>query len=556
MLGPHKWTYPASHGKRAIAFFIDSVICQFLSVGILAVVPQSAMTKLLVTGFLPVMYFTLFQTYWYWTPGKKVMGLELAVRDSDQGPSFTSVLGRETVGRFLNVLTLGIGYLMILFTANHEGLHDKIFRTQVVTHNSPEESASIGSWLLRGLASLTVVAGLCFYVFFFTSAPLKEFAKKLEVSGIQTDGIEGNLANGVSVASLMFSSDEGDITAENLVFSYENIFQMFLSNHVRIQEISISKMTINIRENRQPTQPQSQIFPNPKDTSKPGFAQPKKIHFQLFVDRVDINSVKVTYKGTQVAQITRLYSADLQATEKELTLARFWFDSNQFLVDAQNLIITKEELSLGSGNVILKKTFKPELLVSDADLQIQAKFNWKNKSYQGKIQAFRKAVTAKVQGGQIELSARNFQPHWYIRNLPPLHSLNLDVKGSFQEIAFAPRLKGTYIIGNRVFKLIENAQIGFMLPAESEGPGKKIISRIQFQGFHSQIPAFKVSLESPNFNEISPTLSELYYSKPLSHLTAQQTLALKQNLPYFQFNPQTRLPASQMPQWHPKPTPQ
>lgn len=65
------------------------------------------------------------------TPGK--MALSIRVTDTTgKKPGFAQVVLRETVGKFLSGLLLGIGYLWLVFDARRQSLHDKLAKTYVM----------------------------------------------------------------------------------------------------------------------------------------------------------------------------------------------------------------------------------------------------------------------------------------------------------------------------------------------------------------------------------------------------------------------------------------
>lgn len=64
------------------------------------------------------------------TLGKIVMGIQ--VTDYDRAPiTFARAMVRN-LSKYLSAIILGIGYIMIIFDTNKQGLHDKIAETIVV----------------------------------------------------------------------------------------------------------------------------------------------------------------------------------------------------------------------------------------------------------------------------------------------------------------------------------------------------------------------------------------------------------------------------------------
>ena len=120
---------------RFIALLIDS----FLSfcVGAVPMIllksssPRLGLTcsGLLSLGYL-VWYLTLLRKGV--TPGKLVMGLRVVDIETGNAPGFLRMLLRETIGRFLSTLLLGLGYWWAIFDKNGQTWHDKLASTVVI----------------------------------------------------------------------------------------------------------------------------------------------------------------------------------------------------------------------------------------------------------------------------------------------------------------------------------------------------------------------------------------------------------------------------------------
>jgi uncharacterized RDD family membrane protein YckC/type II secretory pathway pseudopilin PulG len=74
------------------------------------------------------------------TLGKMAVGVIVTAEDGSR-LSFTRVLVRETVGKILSSIILGIGYLMVAFTKKKQGLHDKLVGS-VVIHKDPNKKVN------------------------------------------------------------------------------------------------------------------------------------------------------------------------------------------------------------------------------------------------------------------------------------------------------------------------------------------------------------------------------------------------------------------------------
>ena len=80
---------------------------------------------------LTITYFVLMTYFCGATVGKHLMKIKV-VDAEGQKLTFLNVLFRETIGRYLSVLIVYIGYIIAGFDSRKQGLHDKIADTCVI----------------------------------------------------------------------------------------------------------------------------------------------------------------------------------------------------------------------------------------------------------------------------------------------------------------------------------------------------------------------------------------------------------------------------------------
>lgn len=79
-----------------------------------------------------VLYFILLTYYTGTTLGKKALNLCVVSAKEDEKLTLLNVVYRETIGRFLSGLIIGIGYILIGLDKEKRGLHDILCDTRVV----------------------------------------------------------------------------------------------------------------------------------------------------------------------------------------------------------------------------------------------------------------------------------------------------------------------------------------------------------------------------------------------------------------------------------------
>ena len=76
-------------------------------------------------------YAVFFTGYCGQTPGKMALRIKV-VRTDDSQLTYGRAAKREVLGKFVSSILLGIGYLMVAFDQQKQGLHDKIADTYVI----------------------------------------------------------------------------------------------------------------------------------------------------------------------------------------------------------------------------------------------------------------------------------------------------------------------------------------------------------------------------------------------------------------------------------------
>ncbi len=117
----------AGVGIRAIAYLIDFLLINIMGIVILIAVDPSG----LIASVAAISYWVLFIGLRGQTPGKMVMGLHV-VRPGRPVPGVGTALARETLGKLMSTLSLGLGYAWASWDPRKQTWHDKLAGTYVV----------------------------------------------------------------------------------------------------------------------------------------------------------------------------------------------------------------------------------------------------------------------------------------------------------------------------------------------------------------------------------------------------------------------------------------
>ena len=132
---------PSGFWIRLLACFIDSIALIATEVALVAALPGLSLTRYTdgsqfvwvfneISFFLGIAYYTLAVSLFSTTIGKRLLGLYVLRRDGSK-ISFPRAFLRY-LAYIPSYLLLGIGFLMIGFSRDKRGLHDRICDTVVV----------------------------------------------------------------------------------------------------------------------------------------------------------------------------------------------------------------------------------------------------------------------------------------------------------------------------------------------------------------------------------------------------------------------------------------
>lgn len=510
MLKQDKWLFSASASSRFIAYLLDVTFSQLLYSGIGYVLPfdagRSSPANNLV--FLAI-YFIFFHSQYGWTPGKKIMGLELINVEGEDKPSLPKVILRETLGRFLSSTFLMLGYLMIFMNENKQGLHDKLAKTRVITvHSSTDEGNSVLK-LIAGIVCLSLASlGLLVYIGLFTSLPLKHFAQGLESRGVRIDNLQGNLFKGFSVAKILYVGKEGKVSLENVTFRYQGLFESMRKRELRIVQISATEILLDLK--KKPLDPLAMLKSEPKNKFSENATRPSEERPQtrvsLFLELIDLANVDVRYQGESALQADRIVLSDLIVLPTgQISVNKFRLESPKYSGSLDHMNMTKNILTVDQFTIFLKKEFNLKNLAGDVDLQGSGMVDFENRIISGEVRGFRESVKVTSNRGGINFQMVNFQPHWYFTKAPPIHSINLSIATSKLAEFFQNGRMGGFVFGRFNCQFEPGVQRDRLLPARCRVGDKMVFVDFKLQ---KGDPSVNLLLSSPNFDSLESVLAE------------------------------------------------
>jgi len=150
----------AGFWRRVAASFLDNAVTTFVGLGLgIVVVIFNIPIQQIISNFVPLLIFWLYFSLMessdgQATIGKRILGIKVTGTGGNK-ISFLRATGR-TFAKFLSVITLGIGFLMIAFTKKKQGLHDMISETIVVKRGE----SHVWKAILISFVSFLVIIGM------------------------------------------------------------------------------------------------------------------------------------------------------------------------------------------------------------------------------------------------------------------------------------------------------------------------------------------------------------------------------------------------------------
>lgn len=218
-----KYTHLGGFWIRVAAFTLDYLIVFILAsiiLGILSFYIQNDFIGYIFFALTFVLYFTLAESTYSTTFGKVLWGLKVIDAKKRSRLSFAKALGR-TLLYYISALFFGLGFIMVAFDDNKQGLHDKIAKTYVLRKDKRFLIPIIVNSIIYSIVGLIVV--LAFTLGPYSYLP-EEDAQRLEsldqfltTQPENFDSLLISANSGNDDYSIEISKGEKDKTSEEIV---------------------------------------------------------------------------------------------------------------------------------------------------------------------------------------------------------------------------------------------------------------------------------------------------------------------------------------------------
>ncbi len=115
---------------RFFAYIIDQIILIFPVLIIYGIFNHNRTSFNIAINSLVILYWFGFEVFASGTPGKLILGLKIKDLEGNKLPYLKGMI--RVILKFISILLIGLGVIIIAFTKKKQGLHDLIMGSAVV----------------------------------------------------------------------------------------------------------------------------------------------------------------------------------------------------------------------------------------------------------------------------------------------------------------------------------------------------------------------------------------------------------------------------------------
>ena len=528
------WEWPmASAGQRASAYVLDALIISAVS-ALLEICCEKFLAFDL-PSYAAIVLWTSYSLHFHLktgqTLGKKFVGIKLVSAEPngiDDRPNLSQIIRRETIGRIVCQFTLWVGYLVILLRADKRGLHDILYKTKVINLSGETKSIRFVH-VLGGLIVLAIgVAGFIAYKFLYTTFPLEQVTKRLELIGYKVGELGGSYKDGFTIESLAKDTDDFHLEAKGIRFKIKKGDTEAGTQLVELNDLTIDKTVFQIKKWPEGYKPASLMDllkrpfsgEKPPPESIPVAKKPKREAGELRMSSLNLQELEVLLPDRPAYKVSRLHVSDLRTQFADLAtkIGRVYVASDLADVDVKELSIENGDIAIPHPMFVRVKPDRfPEVLKGPVTLSVDASYS-KSRLQRLTLKGFNNALRLIWDGDAGEVLATNLTAAHFFKTELPLWNLNLRLAGKQSQQSFS-EMKGSVSLRNNPFELEAGV---FVL--ERGGKRYMLLPKVadDFQLFLAGQEKSWTLTSSEN-QTARDVLAELYFSKVFAALTPEES---------------------------------
>lgn len=537
---------PASFEQRLLAYTIDYLFLT-ISAKALTLLTGERVPMSLLLGILTSAYFVFGHILYQRTLGKQLLGLRVIGSNPSQDLSWTRVYLRETLGRFICWMFLGLGFLSVMFTDDRRGWHDRIGGSRVISLK-PVNEIGILPRMMRGLGTLSLIGllmiGGTYYSVFYTSLPIQSLQERLYTVGLRLKGIRGNLKNGFHVKRMDWDENGDSFELEDLFLEIDSDIISLLNQKYRVKKLSVAraKLVLHHSERRNETpdvdknveSEDENLNGNGDQTGGSAALKSPRQEFAFIADEIDLRSLTTVVEGKEFL-IHRFFVSGFDLSDSKLHFSRVYVDSGDFTFNLPEMNYTKDNFEM-SGPVegMLKASLLPQILRGNVDLKVQVKGPLHDPDVD--FQAYQRKILIERRTDSLSVKLNEWSPEHHLVGYWPVNRLQLSFQGQgeLKSMLLTTALKGRVFLHNVPFDLASGqtlltAMMGGLRFQHQRGNYQSLMAWSP-QSVDSAWMDIQSSLQLGSREE---ELSYLYYGTGLTLITEAQKARIDADIRFF-----------------------
>lgn len=178
---------------RWAAYSLDSLIVSFLGGIVLSIIKAILKADFNVgdyTSIIFIIYSAVMIGRTGATLGKKLFNLKVVDSSSGKQPGWGKAILRESIGKILSAIVLGLGFVWALWDKNKQTWHDKIAGTYVIQTQEVGKGKKVLAYLLSFFLPTLAILGIVAAVILISINPAAQIKKAQETQQLQQQQLQ------------------------------------------------------------------------------------------------------------------------------------------------------------------------------------------------------------------------------------------------------------------------------------------------------------------------------------------------------------------------------
>lgn len=459
------FNYYSARSSRSNATFDQRLIAMTIDILFLTVVLKVISTLLNsesdarnISPLVLVCYFVMTQWWFGCTLGKYLVGLRLEFEYPRTTVGFFRLLLRETLGKFLSTIVLGLGFLTVLVSPQRTAWHDRLARVRTVTLKPVPTSMRSQLWrgtlMLGGIALGSLAIGLA--VLLGTVTPLENIQQRLLWAGIHISGLHGSLLDGYMIEHIEWKKGDNEVDLEQVAIQIDPKRLLTATNGLHLKDVSVGRGHITWKT---PEESEDAAAVADEEDSREDIF-PDFMSRALDLDHLDLTDVQVNWDGKNL-NVERLFVAKFVSRPDEFHFERFYMESSLFHMNLNRFGVRAGQIVMESPlQGFIKPEIDPTLLQREISFSLTAEGSSRDPDVSALLFNGQMKITKVDEDVSVEVI--DASPGNYLRGYWPMSRLELKVEGRAEEWPHWP-VHGNFFLQKAKVQIVDEQTVESIL---------------------------------------------------------------------------------------------